>query len=162
MADYGTNTRSIVLATLLGAVLTVVIILALAVLFYWYQDKLETSKRIAEQPAKLEALRETQNAWLTDYRLMDPEKRIVSIPIDRAMGLVVAELSAREQSSSERTGIPEEGIPEEGISEEGISEEGISEEGISEEGIPEEGISEEGISEEGISEDGVKEEGDEL
>ena len=119
MADYGTNTRNIVLATLLGAILTVATILALAVLFYWYQDKLETSKRIAEQPAKLEALRETQNAWLTDYRLMDAEKGIVSIPIDRAMGLVVAELSAEELSSSEQTVSPEEGIRHSGVEEEG-------------------------------------------
>ena len=113
MADYGTNTRNIVLATLLGAILTVATILALVVVFYWYQDKLETSQRFTERPARLETLLETQNAWLTDYRLMDPEKRIVAIPIDRAMGLVVAELSAEELSSSERTAVPEDGIPTE-------------------------------------------------
>jgi hypothetical protein len=97
MADYDTNTRSIVLATALGAILTAAIILALVVVFRWYQERLETSIRISQRPAKLETLREGQNAWLTDYRLMDPEKRIVAIPIDRAMRLVVAELSAEEE-----------------------------------------------------------------
>ena len=118
MADYGTNTRSIVLATLLGAIITAAIILALVVVFRWYQDRLETSIRISDRPAELDRLLEGQNQWLTDYRLMDPEKRVVAIPVERAMGLVVAELSAEEPSSPERTAIPKEGIPKSGGAEE--------------------------------------------
>ena len=117
MADYGTNTRSIVLATLLGAILTAVIILALVVVFRWYQERLETSIRISDRPAELDELLEGQNQWLTDYRLMDPEKRIVAIPVERAMGLVVAELSAEKPPSPKRTADPEEGVPK-GVSKE--------------------------------------------
>ena len=119
MADYGTNTRSIVLATLLGAILTAAIILALVVVFRWYQDRLETSIRISEPPAKLDKLLEGQNQWLTDYRLMDPEKRVVAIPVERAMGLVVAELSAEEPPQPERTADPKMGVPESGVKEKG-------------------------------------------
>ncbi len=97
MSDYGTNTQSIVLATLLGAIFTVVIILALVVIFHWYQDGLQTSLNISERPAKLEESLQTQEAWLIDYRITDPEKRVVAIPINRAMEVVVAELSAKEK-----------------------------------------------------------------
>ena len=119
MADYGTNTRSIVLATLLGAILTAAIILALVVVFRWYQERVETSIRVTERPVKLERLREGQSEWLTDYRLMDPEKGVVAIPIDRAMGLVVAELSAEEPSSPARTAVPGEGVSKSGVEEDG-------------------------------------------
>lgn len=113
MTDYGTNTRSLVLATLLGAILTVASILALVVVFYWYQDGLETSIRLGNRPVELETLREKQDAWLTDYRLMDPEKGIVAIPVSRAMVLVVDELSAEELSSPQRAVTPEGGAVKE-------------------------------------------------
>jgi hypothetical protein len=114
MADYGTNTRSIVLVTLLGAILTAAIILALVVGFRWYQDRLETSVRINQRPAKLESLRERQNAWLTDYRLMDPEKRTVAIPVSRAMDLVLTELSAQPPSLPQPTADPKKAAPDGG------------------------------------------------
>jgi hypothetical protein len=118
MSDYGTNTRSIVMATALGAILTAAIILALVVVFRWYEDGRQTTLRINGRPDKLETLREGQSVWLNSYRMMDPEKQIVAIPINRAMGLVVAELSDQELSSSERVAVPEKAVPEGGSKEE--------------------------------------------
>ena len=122
MADYDTNTRSIVLATALGAILTAAIILALVVGFRWYQDRAETSLRIGQRPAKLDSLRERQDVWLTDYRLMDPEKRIVAIPINRAMGLVVAELSAENPPPLQPATVPEKVVPKKAVPEGGSKE----------------------------------------
>ena len=91
MADYGINTGKIIFAGLLGAILTVVVIVGLQALFYWQLDRMKLSEELWQPSAKLEALTAAQQTRLTDYRMLDAEKGIVAIPISRAMDLVVAE-----------------------------------------------------------------------
>jgi len=91
--DYGVNTQKLALAAVLSVILVVDLIVGLTAVYYRYQGELEDSARFTEPPAKAEALRAKQEALLTDYRLIDPEKGVVGIPIDRAMELVVAELA---------------------------------------------------------------------
>jgi len=100
MAEYGVNTQKLALAGLLGVVLTADVILGLTVLYYWYEGGLETSAKFTEPPAKLEALLAQQQTRLTDYRLIDREKGVVGIPIDRAMELVLAELAEQQKGAA--------------------------------------------------------------
>lgn len=94
MADYGVQIGRIVFVGLLSVILTVDIVLGLQALYYWQLSSIEASESMHYPPAKLAALLTAQRARLADYRMVDTEKGIVSIPIGRAMDMVVAELSS--------------------------------------------------------------------
>jgi hypothetical protein len=93
MPDYGIHIGKVVFVGLLGLILTIDAVVGLQALYYWQLDQVETSEANYPPPKKLESLLNAQRTQLTDYRMMDPKKEIVSIPIGRAMNLVVAELS---------------------------------------------------------------------
>ncbi|MBN2475743.1 MAG: hypothetical protein JXB62_14120 [Pirellulales bacterium] len=93
MSDYGVSTQNVVFAGLLSAILTVAAIIGLEVVYRHYEAGLEAAKSLDGRPAELEALLARQESQLADYRPVDDEKGIVSIPIQRAMELVVAQWS---------------------------------------------------------------------
>ncbi len=93
MAEYGIQIGKVFFIGALSVILMFDIVVGLQALYYWQLDRVETSDDLYQPPAKLIALDEAQNKRLTDYRLLDEKKGIVAIPIDRAMQLVVGELS---------------------------------------------------------------------
>lgn len=93
MDDYGVNTQKVVLAGLLSVILAVAAVMALQVLYYRHLSDVEASERFSEPSPKLQKLLAEQEERLAEYRAVDAEKRIVAIPIDRAMERVVEELS---------------------------------------------------------------------
>jgi len=106
MADYGIQIGKVVFVGLLGAILTIDAVVGLQALYYWQLDRAERSESLYRPPAKLESLLAAQRARLTDYRVVDAKKRLVAIPIHRAMELVVAELSQGDRAAAAPTGGP--------------------------------------------------------
>lgn len=93
MNQYGVNTQKVVLAGLLGVILTIAAIMALQVLYYRYLSDAQTTEESGRSSEKLEKSLADQQQKLTEYGIIDTEKGIVAVPIQRAMELVVAELS---------------------------------------------------------------------
>lgn len=93
MADYGINIGKVFFVGLLSLIVTTDIVVGLEALYYWQLNQTEAVEDAQPRPANLTALIEAQQNQLTDYRVLDRKKGIVSIPIDRAMELVLADLS---------------------------------------------------------------------
>jgi ATP/ADP translocase len=106
MADYGIQLGKLFFVGLLSVILMIDIVVGLQALYYWQLDRVETSEDIHQPPAKLEVLLAAQQTRLTDYSIVDAKKEIVAIPIDRAMKLVVAELSRGGRTTAASTGEP--------------------------------------------------------
>ncbi len=85
------NTPVIAVVGLLSAILLVVIIVLLMVIYYHVETREEYDKNFSRAPAELGNLVAKQQATLASFRWVDRQKQIVAVPIDRAMGLVVAE-----------------------------------------------------------------------
>jgi hypothetical protein len=88
----------------LGALVTFVLILALQVLYYSAVNQ-ETEQKVIQSPTTdSDTLLAEQAVKLTRYGWIDREKQQVTIPIDRAMQVVVNELSAApsEERSNDR------------------------------------------------------------
>ena len=96
MSEYGVNTWKVVLAGLLGAILTVAAVMALQALYYRHLSGVQDTEEFSEPSPKLQELLRDQRTQLAEYRPIDAEKGIVAVPIERAMELVVAELSQPE------------------------------------------------------------------
>ncbi len=74
-----------------GAILLVVIVVALQGLFGQAARSEFRRKIEAEKPVELESLRARQLEQIGTYRFVDPKAGVVAIPIDRAMELLVDE-----------------------------------------------------------------------
>jgi hypothetical protein len=87
------NTPLVALVGVVGALVVFVLIVAAEVLFYHLED-IETYQKVTSQsPEEISNLVAQQQVQLNSYRWVDQKKGIVSIPIDRAMELVVRDLS---------------------------------------------------------------------
>jgi hypothetical protein len=88
----------------LGALVTFVIILALQVLYYSAANQQTEEKVIQSPTTQSDTLLAEQAVKLTRYGWIDRAKQQVTIPIDRAMEVVVKELSAApsEERSNDR------------------------------------------------------------
>jgi hypothetical protein len=95
------NTPMIALVGLLGALLTFAAIVALQVLYYSAANRQDERKVIQAPTTESDSLMAEQEVKLTRYGWVDRDKKQVAIPIERAMELVVRELSATE--SEERS-----------------------------------------------------------
>ena len=112
MASYDdVNTPLIAYVGVMSVILLVVIIVALQVVYYWYAGRQQTADEFIQAPAELGSLLAEQQASLTSYRLIDPQKQVVGIPIGRAMDLVVTELSSSAHAVEGDHG-PDEGAAE--------------------------------------------------
>ena len=85
------NTPLIVTIGILFVVLTFVLILLLQVYFFKTQEKEYARKVIEPKIAELTSHLSDQATELHGYRWLDREQDIVTIPIERAMELVVRE-----------------------------------------------------------------------
>ncbi len=93
------NVATSAVVGVVGAILLFVIIVAMQALFY-RADEAEKERKVYNQPyQELVQLRAQQQEKLNGYRWVDPKAKVVAIPIDRAMELVVAESSSKETGS---------------------------------------------------------------
>jgi hypothetical protein len=95
------NAGTIALVGFVATVLVVEIILLLMVLYYHVAAQQAYEKDISQPAAELVKIETAQRAKLNEYRWADPQKKIVAIPVSRAMKLVVEELAAAEETASE-------------------------------------------------------------
>jgi len=97
------NTGAIAYIGLVSTLAVLVIVLFLRVMYYSHKQELVARYSSGSQPSLLAIERSNvladQQAKLTVPRLVDKERGIVTIPIDRAMELVVAELNAGKSPS---------------------------------------------------------------
>jgi hypothetical protein len=95
MANYGIQIGKLFLVGSLSVIVTIDVVVGLQALYYWQLNRAETTEGLHQQPANLKALLEAERTRLTDYRIVDAKKEIIAIPIERAMRLVVTEISKR-------------------------------------------------------------------
>jgi hypothetical protein len=98
------NSVKIAWVGFLGALVTLIVILAMQVLYYSAVVQ-ETEQKVVQSPTTdSDTLLAEQAVKLTRYGWIDREKQQVTIPIDRAMELVVNDLSAApsEERSNDR------------------------------------------------------------
>lgn len=76
---------------LLATAAVVMVVLLLQVLYLRSAERL-AERDFAQPPAELSRLTANQQAQLIEYRILDPEKKIVAIPIDLAEQLVLRDL----------------------------------------------------------------------
>lgn len=98
------NSATIAWVGFLGALVTFVVILAMQVLYYSAVVQ-ETEQKVVQAPTpQSDTMLAEQAVKLTRYEWIDREKQLVMIPIDRAMEVVVNELSAApsEERSNDR------------------------------------------------------------
>lgn len=88
------NTPMVAVVGFLGAIVVFAVIVMLIVVYYNEEGRQRAEKDLSVPPAEIRRLVAQQEGQLADYRLLDSEKKIVAIPISRAMKLVVDELAA--------------------------------------------------------------------
>ena len=84
----------IALISLVSVLLTVAIVLFLQVLFYGFKQRQLASPRYSQVPAEMTKYVADQRGKLASYEVVDRERKVVTMPIDRAMEMVVVELEA--------------------------------------------------------------------
>ena len=101
MASYNDlNTSKIALVGFVGAFLTFLIIIGLQVLYLSASSELTRERVIEASTTDSDDVLNKQKAKLTRYAWIDAQQGQASIPIERAMELVVEELSASQEEGS--------------------------------------------------------------
>ncbi len=98
------NTPVIALVGFISAILFFAIVVLLEVVFYWAEA--QQRENDVGPPQELATLTHNQQARLAEYRWVDQKKGVVAIPIDRAMELVVADLSGSAKPARGKEGKP--------------------------------------------------------
>lgn len=88
------NTSLIAVSGLIGAVVVFFSIVALQAWYYRVEKEEMYRKVVAPAAEELASVTAEQQGQLNSYRLIDSQKQIVAIPIDRAMTLVEQDLAA--------------------------------------------------------------------
>lgn len=94
MESYEPKSGLVAVVGTVSAVLLVAVIIFLQALYYRAAAKEDLTKAVMVPP-EAKALYAEQVGQLEGYRVVDPQKGIVTIPISRAMDLVVAEQGGR-------------------------------------------------------------------
>jgi hypothetical protein len=97
----GINNAGVALVGGIGTLLLVVIVIGLQVVFYSMTDAEIARKESPVTSPELAAELTRQRERLTGYRVVDATKGIVTIPIDRAMDLVVRENRSADAKAGE-------------------------------------------------------------
>lgn len=95
----------ITLIGLVSVLLLVAIVLFLQVLYYGFKQDQLASPRYTQVPAEMAKYVADQQGRLASYEVVDRERSVVTMPIERAMQLVVADLAADPQAHV--TGVPD-------------------------------------------------------
>lgn len=98
------NTPLLALLGFLGSILVFAIIVLLTVIYYAAEEREEFTKNVNQPYTDRDNLVAAQQARLVEYYWVDQTNRVVAIPIDRAMQLVVAESRADRQAGREAQG----------------------------------------------------------
>lgn len=107
MAHYDdVKTSTVALVGLIGAIVTFAVMLLVMVLYQQVSTRLVYDRQISQAPAELSEAIANQEARLAEYRWVDQPKGVVAIPIERAMELVVSELSSPGSKSPEKNESP--------------------------------------------------------
>ncbi len=91
------NTPAIFAIGFLAVVVLIAVVLFCQVLYYRSESQLHAEKDVDQPFVELSNLQSQQEGKLASYA-WDAKKKIASIPIDRAMDLVLAELTRPEAS----------------------------------------------------------------
>ena len=92
-ADTDTNAPMILTVSLVGAILLLVIVLALEAVFRQVEETEWDRKVVDVRWAELRETQVRQREALRGYRWVDQGKGVVAIPIERAMELTVRDAS---------------------------------------------------------------------
>jgi hypothetical protein len=84
------NTSLTAVIGLVFAILLFVVVVLLQAFFYSSEQKENQRKVVAIAPQELSQVRAQQQEKLGAYKLLDPQKGVVAIPIDRAEELLLA------------------------------------------------------------------------
>lgn len=103
------KSATIAFVGLIVAILTFAVMILAMVVYYQASARERYEKQISQAPEELATVTANQQARLAEYRWVDQSKGIVAIPIDRAMGLVVAEQSARRDGKPAHAAPPGKG-----------------------------------------------------
>ena len=82
-----------VIIGIVGAILLFAVIVLLSALFLSVQQSEAEKKAQSAGPGNLRRMRAEQIQSLSEYRWVDAEKKIVAVPIDRAMDLLILEVA---------------------------------------------------------------------
>jgi hypothetical protein len=97
------NTSIIAVVGFIGTIIIFALIIFTQVLFYWTEAKQRVVKDIDQPFLEYANLTADQQAKLAKYQWLDQEKKIVAIPVNRAMELVVDRLS-KSQPQGQQSG----------------------------------------------------------
>ncbi|MEN6492719.1 MAG: hypothetical protein ABFD16_00390 [Thermoguttaceae bacterium] len=110
MAEYDdVKSGTIALVGLIVAILTFAVVILVMVVYYQASARERYQKQTSQAPAELATVTANQQARLAEYRWVDQSKGIVTIPIDRAMELVVADQSAKRDAKPKHSAPPNKG-----------------------------------------------------
>ena len=88
-----------VVTGIIGTVVTLVLVILLHS-YYGYTLRGEVARKVIAQPSTaVDQMRSEQLRQITEYRWVDQKTKVVAIPIDRAIELVVAEARAKQTAS---------------------------------------------------------------
>ena len=90
------QTSGTIITAIVGAVLIFALIVALQAMFYIVEENERYNKVYTQAPEDLTRLRAEQQERINSYRWIDQANGIASIPVERAMELMLAETYARE------------------------------------------------------------------
>jgi hypothetical protein len=83
------NTPLTALVGLVFAILLFVVVVVLQAYFYRANDEENVRKVVAQAPDELSQLTSQQEEKLHSYKILDPQKGVIAIPIDLAMKILV-------------------------------------------------------------------------
>ncbi len=96
----------IVMAGVIGILVVVLVILVLQVMYYQAEEHEILKKRYSHPSQELIELRAEQERLLHRYSWADKKKRVVAIPIERAMAVIVKEQNSHLSRGSALTANP--------------------------------------------------------
>lgn len=94
MESYDPKSGLVAVVGVVSSVVLVVAIVVLQALYYRAQDK-ENVRKAVFAPPEVQSVQAEQLGQLEGYRVVDPEREVVAIPIDSAMELLIAEQGGR-------------------------------------------------------------------
>jgi hypothetical protein len=97
------NTPKIAVVGFISAIVIFALIILTQVLFYWTEAQQRIVKDVDQPYLEIANLAADQQAKLAKYQWLDAEKKIVGIPIKRAMELVVDGLSKPQPKGNSAT-----------------------------------------------------------
>jgi hypothetical protein len=106
MAYDDVKTSSVVMVGVIGAVLIFAVMVLVEVLYYQMETRLHHEGDNQASPEVANQIAQQRAALVAGYSVADAQKKVYNIPVERAMKLVVRELS--------RQGAPEGKSPDGG------------------------------------------------